>query len=135
LDVRVDPEVEHVVLDPARLTQLLQSFVSNALKFTPEGGQVLVQLSRENAGELRVQVRDTGIGIDPKDFDRLFVAFEQLDAGLSKRFQGLGLGLALTKRIVEQQGGRIGVDSQPGAGSTFFAVLPYRPCPPGDLAT
>ena len=124
VDVSVDPDVERVVLDPERLTQLLHSFLSNAMKFTPDGGHVSVRASRENASELRVQVRDTGIGIDPKNFDRLFVPFEQLDAGISKRFQGLGLGLALTKTIVEQQGGRVGVESRPGEGSTFFAVLP-----------
>jgi signal transduction histidine kinase len=126
VEVSVEPEVEHVVLDPERLTQLLNSFVSNALKFTPEGGHVSVRVTRENASELRVQVRDTGVGIDPQDLGRLFVAFEQLDSGVSKRFQGLGLGLALTKRIVEQQGGRIGVESRLGEGSTFFAVLPYH---------
>lgn len=127
VEVCVEPEVEHVVLDPERFTQLLNSFVSNAVKFTPEGGHVSVRVARENASELRVQVRDTGIGIDPKDFCRLFVAFEQLDSGVGKRFHGLGFGLALTKRIVEQQGGRIGVESRLGQGSTFFAVLPYRP--------
>jgi len=127
VEVCVEPEVEHVVLDPERLTQILNSFVSNALKFTPEGGHVSIRVAREDPSELRVQVSDTGIGIDPKDLGRLFVAFEQLDAGVSKRFQGLGLGLALTKRIVEQQGGHIGVESRLGEGSTFFAVLPWHP--------
>ena len=127
VEVSVEPEVEHVVVDPNHLTQILDSFVSNAMKFTPEGGQVSIRVAGDGATELRVQVHDTGIGIDPSDAGRLFVPFEQLDSGVAKRFQGLGLGLALSKQIVEQQGGRIGVDSRVGGGSTFFAVLPYQP--------
>jgi len=72
-------------------------------------------------------VQDTGIGIRPADVDRLFQDFQQLEAGATSRFQGTGLGLALTRRIVEAQGGTVGVRSSPGAGSVFFAVLPARP--------
>ncbi|MFL5656626.1 MAG: response regulator, partial [Ktedonobacteraceae bacterium] len=72
----------------------------------------------------RLEVEDSGIGIQPEDLGRLFVEFQQLDAGLTKQYQGTGLGLALTRRIVEAQGGRVGVHSNPGQGSTFFAILP-----------
>ena len=72
----------------------------------------------------RLEVQDTGIGISQKDQQLLFQEFHQLDAGVAKQFQGAGLGLALTKRIVEAQGGRVGVDSEVGVGSTFFALLP-----------
>ena len=73
---------------------------------------------------LQLEVEDTGIGIWPDDMGRLFVEFQQLDASAAKKYQGTGLGLALTKRIVEAQGGRVGVRSTPGRGSVFFAVLP-----------
>jgi CheY-like chemotaxis protein len=75
-------------------------------------------------GALRVEVEDSGIGIAPEDIGRLFVEFQQLDASTAKKYPGTGLGLALTKRIIEAQGGRVGVRSRPGEGSTFFAVLP-----------
>jgi protein-histidine pros-kinase len=74
-----------------------------------------------------VEVEDTGIGIAPEDIPRLFVEFQQLDASTAKKYQGTGLGLALTKRIVENHGGRVEVRSVPGAGSTFTAVLPRGP--------
>jgi protein-histidine pros-kinase len=73
---------------------------------------------------LRLQVRDTGIGIKPEDLGKLFVEFQQLDAGSARRYEGTGLGLALTKKIVEFHGGTIGVESQPGQGSTFTVILP-----------
>ena len=74
----------------------------------------------------RIEVEDTGIGIKPEDLHRLFVEFQQLDAGTAKKYPGTGLGLALTKRIVEAQGGTVGVRSVLGAGSTFFATLPQH---------
>ncbi len=74
---------------------------------------------------LRLEVEDTGIGIAPEDIGRLFQDFHQLNDGLSKQVQGTGLGLALTKRLVQAQGGHVGVASTVGTGSTFFAVLPY----------
>ncbi|APR84185.1 sensory box histidine kinase/response regulator [Minicystis rosea] len=74
--------------------------------------------------EPEADVEDTGIGVSPDDVHRLFIEFQQLDAGMAKRYAGTGLGLALTKRIVEAQGGSVGVRSVPGEGSTFSAVLP-----------
>ena len=75
----------------------------------------------------RVEVEDTGIGIAQEDIGRLFVEFQQLEAGAAKMHAGTGLGLALTRRLVEAQGGSVGVHSAPGKGSTFFAVLPIKP--------
>ena len=72
----------------------------------------------------RIEVQDTGIGIKEEDIDQLFTEFHQLDSSASKRYQGTGLGLALTKRIAEAQGGRVGVETSVGKGSTFYAVLP-----------
>jgi signal transduction histidine kinase/CheY-like chemotaxis protein len=122
----VHPDVIAGVVDAARVKQILYNYLSNAIKFTPEGGQVHVRLSPDEPDMFRIEVEDTGIGIPPDQIGRLFVEFQQLDAGAAKKHQGTGLGLALTKRIVEAQGGRVGVRSMPGEGSTFFAILPLR---------
>ena len=127
IDVRTSCDgVDEVVLDEAKLKQVLFNFLSNALKFTPEGGRVSVLAQAEGDGLFRLAVKDTGIGISPEDVERLFVEFQQLDSASDKRYPGTGLGLALTKRIVESQGGHVGVTSVVGEGSTFYAVLPLR---------
>lgn len=130
--IRIETEIEaggvdEVLIDPIRLRQVLYNFLSNALKFTAEKGRVVVRLKSESATEFRLEVSDTGIGISEADMGQLFVEFHQLDATTAKRYQGTGLGLALTRRIVEAQGGRVGVASKPGEGSTFFAILPRAP--------
>jgi signal transduction histidine kinase len=112
------------VLDRQRLKQVLFNYVSNALKFSLPGGRVTIRAIQENKASLRLEVEDTGVGIAPDEVSKLFQDFHQLDGGLAKHVQGTGLGLALTKRLVEAQGGRVGVRSTPGEGSTFFAVLP-----------
>jgi signal transduction histidine kinase len=124
--VDVARDLDGVVADSAKLKQILYNYLSNALKFTPEGGRVAVRVRPEGADQFRIEVEDSGIGIRPEDLGRLFVEFRQLDAGPGKRHAGTGLGLALTPRIVEAQGGRVGVRSTPGVGSEFFAVLPRR---------
>jgi len=113
-----------IFLDPQKLKQVLLNYVSNALKFTPAGGRVTVHAHFEEGTTFRLEVEDTGIGIAPHDIARLFQDFHQLDGGLSKEVQGTGLGLALTKRLVEAQGGKVGVVSHPGKGSRFYADLP-----------
>jgi PAS domain S-box-containing protein len=122
----VDASIGAVSVDRARLKQVLYNYLSNAIKFTPEGGSVAVSATADGEDSFRISVKDTGIGISPADRDRLFIEFNQLEAGAAKKHQGTGLGLALTKRLVEAQGGRVGVHSVPGEGSTFFAVLPRR---------
>ncbi len=112
------------VVDPARLKQVLYNYLSNALKFTPDGGRVTVRLLPEGEDRFRIEVSDTGLGIAEPNQHLLFTDFRQLDSGKGKRFPGTGLGLALTRRIVEGQGGQVGVRSELGKGSTFFAVLP-----------
>jgi len=124
LEVAVDPSLQRVTVDPRMLKQVLYNYLSNAIKFTPDGGRVALRISPEDASHFRVDVEDTGIGIKPEDISRLFVEFQQLDQGSGKRYGGTGLGLALTRRIVEAQGGRVHVESEPGKGSTFSAVLP-----------
>ena len=127
ITIAVDPAVGPLLIDPARLKQVLYNYLSNALKFTPEGGQVMVRARPSGPDAFRIEVEDTGVGIRPEDMERLFHEFEQLDAGTAKKHQGTGLGLALTRRIVEAQGGTVEARSTPGQGSTFSATLPRSP--------
>ena len=120
----VDPAIDEVTLDKQTFKQILYNLLSNAVKFTDPGGSVKVFARPKGRTQLRFQVRDTGIGIKAEDLDKLFVEFRQLDSGLARRHQGTGLGLALTKKIVEFQGGTIDIESEPGKGSTFTVVLP-----------
>ena len=109
-----------------KLKNNLSKFFSNVLKFPTKDGTFTVSASPEGKAEFRIEVADTGIGIRAEDLGRLFVEFQQLDTSATKKFAGTGLGLALTKRLVEAQKGRVGVRSAPGKGSVFFAVLPRR---------
>jgi PAS domain S-box-containing protein len=124
VEIKIAPGIEPITVDPGRLKQVLYNYLSNAIKFTPEGGAVVVRAALSGDDFFRLDVEDTGVGIKAEDLSRLFVEFQQLDASASKRYQGTGLGLALTKRIVEAQGGRIEVQSEPGKGSIFSAILP-----------
>jgi signal transduction histidine kinase len=125
--MEVDESIGHVVADPARLKQVLYNYLSNALKFTPAGGSVVVRARAQGPDAFALEVEDTGVGIKPEDLTRLFVAFQQLDSGHARKYGGTGLGLAVTKRLVEAQGGSVGVRSTPGQGSVFQAILPRRP--------
>jgi signal transduction histidine kinase len=122
----VDPAADAVRLDQPKFKQVLFNLFSNAVKFTNEGGRVHVLVSPHDATHLRLEVKDTGIGIAPEDFSKLFVEFQQLDSGPARRHQGTGLGLALTRKIVEFQQGSISVESELGKGSTFTVILPRR---------
>jgi len=122
--IELDPEVLHLVLDPSRLRQVLYNYLSNALKFTGNGGQVTLRATPEGADKVRLEVQDTGDGIAPADLGRLFTEFQQLDNSRSRVHPGTGLGLALTRRLVEAQGGTVGVRSRLNEGSVFHAVLP-----------
>jgi signal transduction histidine kinase len=126
IERRLDSRMDTVEADPARLKQVLYNYLSNALKFTPEGGVIVISVTAEGRARYRIVVADSGPGIEPEELPRLFQEFEQLEAG-RKSLSGSGLGLAITKRIVETQGGRVGVESTPGKGSRFYAVLPVRP--------
>ena len=124
LTVDIAPTLGEIVGDPAKLKQVLYNYLSNAIKFTPDEGEVTIAVRPEDTEHFRIEVRDTGAGIKADDLGKLFLEFQQLDATASKRHAGTGLGLALTKRIVEAQGGEVGVCSTPGQGSVFFAILP-----------
>ena len=124
VDIEVAPAIEELIIDPAKLKQVLYNYLSNAIKFTAEGGYITVRGLAADADNFRLEIEDTGTGIPPEDIDKLFVEFQQLEPTTTKRHQGTGLGLALTKRIVEAQGGSVGVQSKPGQGSIFSATLP-----------
>ena len=120
----VDPSADEVTLDKQKLKQVLFNLLSNAVKFTEDGGTVRLIADLYDGTRLRLQVQDTGIGIKSEDLDKLFIEFQQLDSGLARHHQGTGLGLALTKKIVEFQQGTIAVESELGKGSTFTVILP-----------
>jgi signal transduction histidine kinase len=119
-----DPDVGVVEGDERRITQVILNLLSNAVRFTPSGGEVDVTAERVN-GEVTIAVSDTGPGIAAEDHDRIFEEFQQAEAGLEQR-DGTGLGLALSKRLVELHGGRIWLESEPGRGSTFAFTLPVK---------
>jgi signal transduction histidine kinase len=124
LSLELAPGVDLVDGDERRVLQIIFNLLSNAVKFTPEGGSVVVASSRVN-GEVQVSVTDTGPGIAPEDLERIFEEFQQTAVGVEQG-EGTGLGLALSKRLVELQGGRIWVESDPGHGSRFVFTLPIE---------
>jgi len=119
-----DDVPRQVLGDAARLRQVLLNLAGNAIKFTERGGVSIVAERGQEGDEVVLAVRDTGIGIARDQQDRIFREFEQADAGRSRRFPGTGLGLAISRRIIERMGGRIGVESTPGAGATFRLSVP-----------
>lgn len=124
IDTALSPEADIVTLDPQKFKQILYNLISNAVKFTNPDGSVQIVTEAHTPQQLRVRVIDTGIGIHPDDFPRLFAEFQQLDSSVARRYEGTGLGLALTKKIVEYQHGSIEVESKVGQGSTFTVLLP-----------
>ena len=111
--------------DGPRLEQVLLNLMTNAVKFTPQGGSISIKVREENAG-ITVAVRDNGIGIAREEQSRLFKPYSRVSSD-RQRQPGLGLGLALAKQVVELHGGKIWVDSESGSGSTFSFHLPRRP--------
>ncbi|HKA60599.1 MAG TPA: ATP-binding protein [Gemmatimonadales bacterium] len=127
LVVTPPPPNLRVQADRGRVRQILLNLLSNAIKFTPDGGRITVAAAIMNGDEepyARIAVTDSGIGIAPDDQPKLFQEFSQLDASASRKHEGTGLGLALSRRLVELHGGAIGVDSEMGKGSTFWFTLP-----------
>jgi protein-histidine pros-kinase len=124
LTMNVSNQLQQVTLDQQKFKQVLYNLLSNAIKFTEPGGSVEISAAPRDGDGFRVEVKDTGIGIKPEDVGRLFNEFQQLETGTARRFEGTGLGLSLTKKIVEFQGGSIGIESDYGKGSTFTVVFP-----------
>jgi signal transduction histidine kinase len=124
LEASLPPEPLTVRIDPQRIDQVLTNLINNAIKFTPEGGRIVVRSSAQG-DRLCCEVEDTGIGIAPEDVPKLFQRFGQLEAG-TRKVGGTGLGLSISKAIVEAHGGAIGVASEPGKGSVFWFTLPRK---------
>jgi signal transduction histidine kinase len=125
--VRADVGALPLILgDRARLAQVLDNLVSNALKFTPPGGRVALR-ARAEGGDVVLEVSDTGIGVPLAEQRRLFTRFYRASSAVDAAIPGTGLGLAITAMIVERHGGRVDVESREGAGSTFRVVLPAGP--------
>jgi signal transduction histidine kinase len=132
--------IPDIYVDERRIRQALINLLNNAVKFTPEGGQITLEaiypLSRQSSASasnphsdlqyIRLSVKDSGIGIEPKAIGKLFQPFIQVDSALNRKYEGTGLGLALVKRIVDLHGGEVGVTSEVGVGSCFFIDLPCR---------
>jgi len=121
----VASDVDEIEADQRKVKQVLFNLLTNAVKFTPSGGHVDVAASRVD-GEVRISVRDSGIGIAPEDQERVFEEFQQVSAAKRVSAEGTGLGLALARRFVELHGGRMWLESAPGAGSTFTFSIPMR---------
>jgi signal transduction histidine kinase/CheY-like chemotaxis protein/CHASE3 domain sensor protein len=119
----VPGSTEVLYADRGRFMQIMYNLLSNAVKFTPEGGTVTVKCEARE-GSFAIAVEDTGIGIPAADQSRIFDEFEQVDSSVARTQQGTGLGLALTKRLIELHGGSISVMSEPGHGSVFTVVMP-----------
>ena len=123
----IEKNVHTVSADERRLSQILINLLSNAVKFTPENGDIGLDVAGDaESGYLYLTVWDTGIGIRPEDQNRLFQPFVQLDARLSKRYEGTGLGLALAERFAKMHNGSITVESEFGKGSRFIVTLPWN---------
>ncbi|WP_245447407.1 hybrid sensor histidine kinase/response regulator [Methylobacterium sp. 17Sr1-1] len=129
----IAPDVPRTIQgDPVRLGQVLGNFVNNALKFT-ESGHVLMRIETVDRGAtLRLSVTDTGIGIPAETLPTIFSAFSQADGSTTRRFGGTGLGLSIAERLVSAMGGRIGVESTVGQGSTFWAEIPLDGAVPAE---
>jgi signal transduction histidine kinase len=127
LALKSEPEELTVTADERRVRQIVFNLVANAVKFTPRNGRIHVS-ARLDDGQVEIAVADTGPGIAPEDLETIFEEFQQATDG--KRAEGTGLGLPLSRRLVELHGGRLWVESTPGQGSTFCFTLPVRPTEP-----
>ncbi|HEY0192105.1 MAG TPA: ATP-binding protein, partial [Kofleriaceae bacterium] len=123
----IDPSASPILGDPVRLRQIVNNLLTNAIKFTPKGGSITVVLRRLES-DVEITVRDNGKGISPGFLAHIFEPFRQQDEGMNRRTQGLGLGLAIVRKLVELHGGRVDAESQgEGTGATFRVTVPMAP--------
>ncbi|BBC26072.1 sensor histidine kinase [Pseudanabaena sp. ABRG5-3] len=121
----LDDELPELLIDERRILQVLINLLNNAVKFTPEGGNITLEVRHQESNCVLLSITDTGIGISPENIKKLFQPFIQIDGSLNRQYEGTGLGLALAKRIVELHNGKIGLTSTLGVGSCFTIELPY----------
>jgi signal transduction histidine kinase len=126
LQASVGEGLGDALVDVRKFKQMVYNLLANAVKFTPDGGRILLQAQRTPSGQLEFSVLDSGIGIAEKDIKRLFTPFEQLDSSLARKFEGTGLGLSMVKRLAELHGGTVSVSSELGKGSCFSVRLPLQ---------
>jgi signal transduction histidine kinase len=129
VETDADPSIGTVTADPVRLQQVVWNLLANAIKFTPVGGRVTMRFRRvEGDGAVDLLVSDTGIGISPAFLPHVFERFRQAEAGTTRRYGGLGLGLAIVRHLVELHGGSVLAESAgAGLGATFRVRLPTKP--------
>jgi CheY-like chemotaxis protein len=128
LSVKVDNKIpDFIIGDDQYLAQVITNLISNAIKFTPNGGSIHLDISlsgkTDESCELRFEVADSGIGISPEKKEKLFQPFEQAESGTSREYGGTGLGLTISKRIIELMGGTIWIESELGKGSRFMFTI------------
>ena len=121
----VEPGLPQIVTDPTKLEEILQNLIGNAFKFTPRGRIELRVRNIPEGGRIEFTVADTGIGIETRDMDRIFTAFEQIKEAHTGDFNGVGLGLNIVKKYLDLMNGDIRVESHPGEGSTFTFSVPH----------
>jgi signal transduction histidine kinase len=126
LNKELATELEFIEADKQRFIQILFNLLSNAIKFNMKNDGTVTVTSKREGDMAKFSVSDTGIGIKEEDKNKLFNDFEQLDSGISRKYGGAGLGLAITKKLVELHGGKIWVESELGVGSTFTFLLPIK---------
>lgn len=122
----IDPDLGLIMADEVRFSQILYNLLSNAIKFTPEKGKVDILAARREDDTVELAIVDTGIGIKKEHLELIFTEFRQVEETYSRRYEGTGLGLALTRRLVELHGGQIWVGSEEGVGSTFTFTVPQK---------
>ena len=133
LEMQIAPNLPDISIDERRIRQVLINLLNNAVKFTPEGGQIKLEVDRQQdqsspnrSAWLRFSISDTGIGIAPENIPKLFQPFIQIDSALNRKYEGTGLGLALVKQIVDLHGGKVSLTSELGVGSCFVVDIPYK---------
>ncbi|MCG3181882.1 MAG: Sensor histidine kinase RcsC [Phycisphaerae bacterium] len=131
VQVAIDADLPLVTTDGGKFQQILYNLFSNAVKFTPPRGKVVVRARRLEEGQMQLSVSDTGPGIPPEDHEAIFEKFHQLDTSATREHGGTGLGLAISRELASMLGGRLGVSSKLGEGSTFSLTIPLEP-PPKD---